>query len=217
MKDLVSVIIGTYERYELVQKAIESVLNQSYKNIELIVVDDCSKDERYKSMIDSSDFKFIQLEKNSGLPACPRNIGIKASTGKWISFLDDDDFFLTDKISKQMELTSHYDFICSDAFCDDNLTQRYLKNLYVDVWFQKNTTNTNELNFDILSKHNLIINSSVLVRRDLLINIGLISESPQFRRIEDYHTWLNLLSSSVSTCRFVDEALLYYNMESIKK
>jgi len=217
MKDLVSVVIGTYERFELVQKSIESVLNQSYNNIELIVVDDCSKDERYKSFFNSKDFKFIQLEKNSGLPACPRNIGIKASTGKWISFLDDDDFFLTDKISKQMELTSHYDFICSDAFCDDNLTKRYLKDFYVDVWFQKNTTNTNELNFDILSKHNLIINSSVLVRRDLLINIGLISESPQFRRIEDYHTWLNLLSSSVSTCRFVDEALLYYNMESIKK
>lgn len=221
MKDLVSVIIGTYERFELVQKSIESVLNQSYNNIELIVVDDCSKDERYKSFLNSKDFKFIQMEKNSGLAACPRNVGIKASTGKWIAFLDDDDFFLKDKISIQMEFTSHYDFICSDAYYDEDLKSRYAKGLYMNYWNSFNPMNTNEFSFNIISKHNLIINSSVIVKKSKLIEIGLITENPIHRRYsqvpEDYHTWLKLLSLNIDTCRFVDDGLLFYNMKSEKK
>jgi glycosyltransferase involved in cell wall biosynthesis len=217
MKDLVSVIIGTYERFELVQKAIESVLNQTYKNIELIVVDDCSKDERYKSLINMKDYKFIQLTKNSGLPACPRNVGIRNSTGKWIAFLDDDDFFLEHKISKQMEFTKHFNFICSDAYHDSNLRSRYLKNLYIDYWNKINFSNTNEFDFKLINRHNLIINSSVLVRRDLLFDIGLIDENPILKRTEDYQTWLRLLSTNVNYCRFIDEPLLYYNMLSEKK
>lgn len=217
MKDLVSVVIGTYDRYELVQNAIESVLNQSYENIELIVVDDCSQDERYRSLINSKDFKFIQMSRNSGLPACPRNVGIKSSKGKWIAFLDDDDFFLKDKIKIQMDFSKKYDFICSDAYYDTNFKKKYLKGLYIDYWNNINDKNTNELDYNIISNHNLIINSSVLVRKDLIINVGLIDENPKFKRIEDYQTWLKILSTQVEFCRFIDEPLLYYNMNSEKK
>jgi teichuronic acid biosynthesis glycosyltransferase TuaG len=215
MKDLVSVIIGTYERYELVQRAIESVLNQSYGNIELIVVDDCSQDERYKSLISSKDFKFVQMDKNSGLPACPRNVGIKSANGNWIAFLDDDDFFLKDKIKIQMDFSKKYDFICSDAYCDTDLKNKYLKDLYIDYWNNTNDKNTNELDYNIISKHNLIINSSVLVRKDLLFSVGLIDQDvcPG----EDWKTWLKLLKNKTKYCKFIENPLLYYNMKTEKK
>ena len=77
-KPLVSVIIPTYNRGRLILDSINSVLNQTYKNIELIVVDDCSTDDTEKTVksIDDSRIKYIKLEKNSG--ACvARNKGIE--------------------------------------------------------------------------------------------------------------------------------------------
>jgi glycosyltransferase involved in cell wall biosynthesis len=152
MDELVSVIIGTYERFDLLERAIESVLSQSYDNIELIVVDDCSKDYRYKKLENNKKFKFIKLPINSGLPAVPRNVGINNSNGTWISFLDDDDFFLKDKIEKQMNYSDNYDFICSDAFYDQNLKIPYAKGLYLDYWNRINITNTDDLDMEIISK-----------------------------------------------------------------
>jgi teichuronic acid biosynthesis glycosyltransferase TuaG len=215
MNDLVSVIIGTYERYELLQRSIESVFNQSYKNIELIVVDDCSKDERYKSLIGSTNFKFIQLSKNSGMPAVPRNVGIKLSRGKWISFLDDDDYFLSNKIEKQLSLTDKYDFICSEAIHDDK-NSKYAKGLYLDYWYKINTNNTNEFDYSLIRRHNLIINSSVLIKRDILEKVEYITEDIRYRRAEDYHTWLKALQVT-NFCYFIEEPLLYYNIHSEKK
>jgi glycosyltransferase involved in cell wall biosynthesis len=216
MRELVSVIIGTYERFDLLQRAIESVLSQSYNNIELIVVDDCSKDYRYKKLENNKKFKFIKLPINSGLPAVPRNVGINNSNGTWISFLDDDDFFLNDKIEKQMNYSDKYDFICSDAFYDQNLKIPYAKGLYLDYWNRINITNTDDLDMEIISKHNLIINSSVLIKKDLLFKVGLITENKIHRRTEDYHTWLKVLTK-VKYCKFVESPLLYYNMYSEKK
>ena len=216
MTNLVSVIIPTFNRFELVQKAIHSVLNQTYKNIELIVVDDCSTDNRYSTFINSSKFKFIQLQKHSGLPAVLRNLGIKESKGDWIAFLDDDDFFMPNKIDIQAQLTNQYDFLCCDAYCDENLKQKYAKGLYLKILNKFNPKNTNHLDFDIIQNHNLIINSSVLVKKDLLIKTDLITENIEHRRIEDYHTWLKLLRSEVTHCRFIEEPLLYYNTMSQK-
>ncbi len=215
MNDLVSIIIGTYERYDLVLRAIESALNQTYNNIEVIVVDDCSKDDRYKLLESRKDIIYLKTEKNSSLPAIPRNMGIIRSSGKWISFLDDDDYFVPSKIEDQMEYSNSYDFICSDAFYDNTLNS-YAKGLYLDYWNKINPEDTDLFDINLIKKHNLIINSSVLVKKEKLIEIGLLTTDVNFRRIEDYHTWLTLLSTNVNFCKFVDKKLLYYNMNSVK-
>lgn len=102
---MVSVIIPSYNREKTIERAVMSVLNQTYKDLELIVVDDCSKDntvEVLKSIKDDR-FKIIELEKNSG--ACvARNVGVENAQGDYIAFQDSDDEWLLDKLEKQMAI-----------------------------------------------------------------------------------------------------------------
>lgn len=103
MKDKISIIISTYNREKYILESINSCLNQTYSNIEVIVVDDCSTDNTHKviSKINDGRLKYIKLNENKG--ACyARNIGIKNSKGKYIVFNDSDDIFRKDKIEKQL-------------------------------------------------------------------------------------------------------------------
>lgn len=101
---LVSVIIPTYNRAGKLKRSIKSVLNQTYENFELIVVDDASKDdtETKVNSFDDSRIKYIKHDKNKGGGAS-RNTGIKLSEGKYIAFLDDDDIWLPIKLEKQIK------------------------------------------------------------------------------------------------------------------
>lgn len=108
---LVSVVIPTYKRADLIEKSLQSVLNQTYKNIEIIIVDDNdpkSEDRKNTSnlinkyMAKYSNITYVKLDKNSG-GCVARNKGLELSKGKYINFLDDDDLFHKDKIKKQVE------------------------------------------------------------------------------------------------------------------
>jgi len=103
-KPLVSVVIPTYNRADTIIRSIESVIKQTYKNIEIIVVDDASKDNTetvLQKYIPLSNFKYIKLTNNVG-GAEARNIGINKSNGKYIAFQDSDDEWMLDKLEKQM-------------------------------------------------------------------------------------------------------------------
>jgi len=105
-ESLVSVIIPCYNGEKFIQKAIESVINQTYQNWELIIVDDGSTDNS-KTVIDRYLFdrriRYILHEQNKGIPAT-RNTGIRASTGEYVAFLDQDDIWLPDKIERQIAI-----------------------------------------------------------------------------------------------------------------
>ena len=117
--ELVSVVIPTYNRAQTIKRSIMSVLNQTYKNIEIIVVDDCSTDKT-KDIIDEikdDRVKYFKLEKNSG--ACvARNYGIEKSKGNYIAFQDSDDEWYENKLEIQMQklLNSNNDLV----FCSLN-------------------------------------------------------------------------------------------------
>lgn len=105
MKNLVSVIIPTYNREKTICRAIQSALTQTYDNIEVIVVDDCSTDNTIdvvkKEFHGEERVKVYKLEKNSG--ACvARNKGVQLSQGFFLAFLDSDDEFVPEKIAKQV-------------------------------------------------------------------------------------------------------------------
>ena len=97
----VSVILPTYNRVALLPRAISSVLNQSYSNLELIVVDDCSNDgtEEEISRIRDARLTVIRQAVNSG-PGAARNVGIRAASGQYIASQDSDDEWLPEKLTK---------------------------------------------------------------------------------------------------------------------
>jgi len=102
---LVSVIIATYNRAHLIPQSIESVLSQTFKDYEIIVVDDGSSDntkELLKNRYGESII-YIGKEKNEGLSAA-RNIGVKAAKGKYLAILDDEDIWLPEKLEMQIRL-----------------------------------------------------------------------------------------------------------------
>lgn len=100
---LVTVYIPTFNRVELLKRAVESVRQQTYQNLEIIIVDDCSTDGTHEYLKDISNkdsrIRFFLKEKNSG--ACvSRNIAIERANGEFITGLDDDDYFTTNRIEK---------------------------------------------------------------------------------------------------------------------
>lgn len=107
----VSVVIATYRRTHSLKRALESLVNQSYKNIEVILIDDNGNTEwnsKIKLIVDNFRkkhpyiiLKYIVNHKNIG-SAKTRNVGINASSGEFVTFLDDDDIYLPDKIKKQV-------------------------------------------------------------------------------------------------------------------
>lgn len=116
-KPLVSVIMPTYKRNDFLVRAITTLLEQDYENLEIIVIDDNDPVSEYRrenrnkfenELIDSK-IRYIENVKNLG-GALARNEGIKVAKGKYITFLDDDDVYISDKISKQVEFMELHNF-----------------------------------------------------------------------------------------------------------
>lgn len=128
---LISVIIPTYNREHTLLRAVKSVLNQTYRNIECIVVDDCSTD-RTKSVIsevNDARLRYIVLEHNSGACAA-RNRGIDEANGDIIAFNDSDDEWHSDKLEKQLSyfMQSGADVIASSMAVFDEEANKFLFN-----------------------------------------------------------------------------------------
>src|SRR5690606_24324666 len=103
---LISVIIPTHNRANIILETVNSVLAQTYRTIEVIIVSDASKDntaEVIKS-IDDSRIKFVELEQNKKYPGRVRNVGIKLAKGSFIAFCDDDDLWISSKLEAQMNV-----------------------------------------------------------------------------------------------------------------
>ena len=106
--NIVSVIMPTYNTGKLLIGSINSVLNQTYTNIELLIVDDCSSDEETKRILNDFSLKDCRvnvtyLKSNHG-PSYARNIAIEKATGRYIAFCDSDDKWHPEKIEKQIDL-----------------------------------------------------------------------------------------------------------------
>lgn len=115
----VSAIITTYNRPDLLPRAIDSVLTQTFEDLECLVVDDCSPDDETAKVIESvedSRIKYIRHDENQGLSAA-RNTGIEQAEGKYIAFLDDDDEWLPNKIERQVDLFNNLSDEYAVVYC----------------------------------------------------------------------------------------------------
>lgn len=128
---LISIITPCYNSQAYISQAIESVLSQSYADWELIIVDDCSKDDsaaiirRYAEK--DGRIKYLKTERPSGSPTLPRNRGIEHAQGRYIAFLDSDDAWLPDKLERQLKLFE--DERVAIAFADyEKMTEEGVRN-----------------------------------------------------------------------------------------
>lgn len=104
MRDLVSIIMPSYNTGAFIKQTIDSVLSQTYQNWELLIVDDCSTDntdEIVEEYLADKRIKYIKNESNSGA-AVSRNRALREAKGKWIAFLDSDDLWEADKLQRQL-------------------------------------------------------------------------------------------------------------------
>lgn len=112
MNDMVSIIMPSYNTAKFISSTIESVLAQTYVNWELIIVDDCSKDNTddvINQYLTDTRIHYIKNETNSGA-AVSRNRALREAKGKWIAFLDSDDLWMPDKLTKQIAFMENNDY-----------------------------------------------------------------------------------------------------------
>lgn len=193
---LISVIIASYNHETFVKQAVESVLNQSLQNIQVIVVDDGSSDKTVKAIAQLKDkrLKIIQLRENRRFH--PRNIGLTHSKGKYIAFQNSDDVWDICKLEKQLEYLEHHPKVGA-VFTQVKLidhNSQILKNSWAEHMFD--TTNKNRIDWlrFFLRKGNCLCISSALVRKDILDRVGNFNES--LVQLSDFDMWIRIAAVS---------------------
>ena len=141
---LVTVITPIFNAQNFIAETIESVIDQTYQNWEMIIVDDCSTDNSRdivkKYEVKDSRIKLIELEVNFGGPARPRNVGLDISKGDYLAFLDADDVWLENKLQVQISemLVNNLDFTSTDSkFIDDNSIDTIINKHKIVIFFKK--------------------------------------------------------------------------------
>lgn len=180
-KPLVTIVLPTYNRYELLKRACTSIAKQTFRDFELIVVDDGSTDPTPEIGEDAlPSFKLIRHEVNRGAAAA-RNSGIKAAAGKWIAFIDSDDTWAPDKLSAQV------------AYAREAVDQVWANCTGFRLHRRGEVSETciemlpGEFATNILWGCFVSPGSTLMIRREVVDKVGLFDES--FRRLEDWD-WL---------------------------
>jgi glycosyltransferase involved in cell wall biosynthesis len=200
-----SVIVPTYNRIIELNYCLQSLANQTFKDFEVIVVDDGSNEDvftvikKWQSLL---SIRYIRLEEPSGSPVLPRNRGVASATGQWVCFLDSDDWWYSEKLSSIYNYTGEYDFIYHPM--DKYLIKHRVGKMNIRHF-------RSPIYQDLMVYHNGIVTSGVSVRKEIFKKTGgFQSYSPA----EDYELWLRI---SILTEKFfaVDKCLGgYLNSES---
>ena len=227
----VSVIIPTFNRFKYLLNTIKSVKEQTYQNLEIIVINDKSRQKEYYDYDwESNNIIIIHLDQNSkdkiGYPCVGyvRNKGIEKSTGKYIAFCDDDDIWFPQKIELQLNAMkkseckmSSTDGLIGNGIYDKNKKyKKYNREHYykkLQNKYRGKKSNLLEKGFpevwtlDFLKIHNCVICSSVLIEKEILQKIKLMNNFKNGR--EDYDCWLRALKHTDSI--YVNDVCFYYD------
>ena len=227
----VSVIIPTFNRFNYLMKTIETVKNQTYTNLEIIVVNDRSSEkEYYEYDWNANNIIIIHLDQNSKQTfgfACPggyqRNFGIEKSTGKYIAFCDDDDIWFPKKIELQInamkksgcKMSSTDGLIGNGCYNKDVKYKKYNAEHYYQALqniYRMQRSNLLENGFpeiwtlEFMKIHNCMICSSVVLDKEIINKVGKFIVA---RTSEDYEYWLRALQHTNSI--YVKDICFYYD------
>lgn len=181
---LISVYMPTYNRSQMVQRAIASVLAQDYPHYELLIVDDCSKDDTWQVLNqlygDNPKIRLFRQEKGQGACAA-RNLAIKAAAGDFVTGLDDDDEFLPNRLSSLMHAyDDQYSCVCSSYFWDYGTIR---KQLYPEQKIVRLP--------ELLDVH--CLSNQALVRKSRMLAQGGFDET--LAAFQDYDMWLRMVAA----------------------
>ena len=203
---MVSVIMPAFNAMATIESSIDSVINQTYDDWELLIVDDASSDETVKMIraarIKDKRIRLFTNERNIGT-AMSRNKAVLQARGEYIAFLDSDDLWHKDKLVKQLEFMERMNAVVSYTgtayICEGKhssfILKAKLKTSYGD-----------------LLRHNIMSCSSVVMRRDIILQHMFIC-GPHY---EDYVAWLQILKETEQAYG-LDEPLLTYRVSSKSK
>lgn len=196
MNDLVSVIMPSYNTSKYIVNSINSVRSQTYRNWELIIVDDCSTDNSLEiiNSIQDNRIKIFQNEYNSGA-AVSRNKALREARGKWIAFLDSDDIWAPEKLEKQLKFMKDNDY--AFTFTDYRICLN-------GVWLPYINTGPNVVDKRKMYNYCYFSTITVMYNRDI---VGLI-QIENLRKHNDYAMWLKVIEKC-DAFRF-PECLSYY-------
>ena len=203
---LVSSIMPTYNHGKFIGKAIESVLNQTYTNFELIIIDNFSEDDTETIVASYKDDRIIYLKfRNNGIIAASRNYAIKHAKGEYIAFLDSDDLWLPEKLEKQIKILE----------ISNETAMVYTRFKTIEEGIISNNTypkigryNSGSI-FKPLYLRAFIACSSVMVRKNILNGIGFFDTDPALIATEDADLWLRIALKHVIKCADNAPLLLY--------
>lgn len=206
-KALVSIVMPAYNCEKYVVEAINSILAQTYRNWELLVLDDGSKDDTLRIIEEFSQkdsrIKALPNGKNMGVSAT-RNRGIELASGEWIAFLDSDDMWKPEKLEKQFEIVekeaAEFLFTGSSYINEEGEAYKEIFEVPEKITYKK------------LRNQNVISCSSVLVKKKYFEHIKMEKDEMH----EDYAVWLRILKLGV-TAFGVNEPLLIYRISRNSK
>ena len=208
----ISVVIPTYNGEKYIEQTVQSALSITSHPLDILVVDDGSTDNTAELMKPYLD-RVRYIQKENGGPASARNLGVKEAYGEFIAFLDGDDLWQPEKFEKQMPL-----------FDDPEVALVYAEGPAIDE-------NNNPLEhdsglpkpkikgqvFEQLFANNVIPTSTVIARRQAILDAGLFDEDRSLISVEDYDLWLRI--AAASKFDYVSDPLTLYRVhsESISK
>tara|TARA_Y100000589_G_scaffold332324_1_gene391752 strand:+ start:10930 stop:11739 length:810 start_codon:yes stop_codon:yes gene_type:complete len=202
-----SIIIPTYNQSTLLRKCLESIINQTYKKWEAIIINNYSKDETI-NIIESFKDPRIKYKnfRNNGIIAASRNLGISLSKFPYISFLDSDDIWFPNKLEKVISYLEHKnDIVCHSEIWKWSDGTTKLVNYGPEI--SSNYEN-------LLFKGNVISTSAVSLKRNLIIEFKGFNQSPFMTGNEDYDLWMRISKEAKYKFKFLNEPLGYYNIHN---
>lgn len=207
---IVSVIIPTYKRTDYLKLTLQSIQNQTFKDFEIIVVDDGTPNEENFFLCQTFEkVKYIKIENSRG-PAKPRNVGIREAKGKYIAFVDDDDLWLPSKLEKQVAvLDNNPDFglvHCCCQIIDENGIDKK------EIIGRPGSPDVKHGDVSMRMMGNwTIMMPTPLVRKSIIEKVGFFNEEipPAF---EDIEYWTRC--SFFTSFNYIDEPLVHYRVHT---
>lgn len=201
----VSVIVPTYNRAHIITEAIDSILNQTFEDFELIVVDNESTDNTEEVIKSYADERIRYFKhQNNGVVAVNRNYGISKAQGQYIAFCDDDDLWMLEKLERQLlefEKDKQVGLVCTNGIDFDSRGEHGKRS--------KAKLKDSHFTFEsLIMRGNRIICSSVLVKRQVIDDVGMMDESPEIFTAEDYELWLRVAKQY--KIKYIDLPLMKY-------